>query len=44
MSQFQLVEKLVVWDDATKSFLSHKAAILTNLLDSIKHWNGKYLI
>ena len=44
MSQFQPMEKLVVWDDVTKSFLSHKAAILTNSLDSFKHWNGKYVI
>ena len=34
----------VAWDDVTKRFLLHKAAILTNLVDSFKHRNVKYVI
>ena len=29
--------KRIAWDDVTKHFLFHKAAILTNLVDSFKH-------
>ena len=29
--------KQVAWDDVIKYFLFHKAAILTNSLDSFKH-------
>ena len=36
--------KQVAWDDVTNRFLFYKAAILTNLVDSFKHWNGKYVI
>ena len=36
--------KRVAWDDVTKRFLFHKAAVLTTSLDSFKHWNIKYVI
>ena len=36
--------KRVAWDDVTKCFLFHKTAILTNSVDSFKHWNVKYVI
>ena len=35
--------KRVAWDDVTKRFLFYKAAILTNSLNSFKHWNVKYI-
>ena len=38
------VRKRVAWNDVTKHFLFHKAVILTNSLDSLKHWNIKYII
>ena len=34
----------VARDDVTKRFLLHKAAILTNSIDSFKHRNVKYVI
>ena len=36
--------KRVAWDDVTKHFLFHKAAILTNPVKLFKHWNVKYVI
>ena len=36
--------KQVAWYDVTKCFVFHKAAILTNLLESLKHSNVKYTI
>ena len=36
--------KQVVWDDVTKRFLFHKAAISTNSVNSFKHQNFKYVI
>ena len=43
-SRFNQWKKTVAWDDVTKRFLFHKAAILTNSLDSFKHLNIKYII
>ena len=36
--------KQVAWYDVTKCFVFHKAAILTNFLESFKHLNVKYAI
>ena len=35
--------KRIAWDDVTKHFLFHKAAILTNSLESFKHWNVEHV-
>ena len=43
MKQIQpMEEEQVAWNDVTKYFSFHKAAILTNLLNSLTHWNIKY--
>ena len=36
--------KLVTWDDVTKRFLFYKTATLTNLVDSFRYQNVKYVI
>ena len=36
--------KQVLWDDVTKHFPIHKAAIITNLLNSFQHWDTKHAI
>ena len=36
--------KQLAWDDVRNRFLFYKAAILTNLVDTFKHWNVKHVI
>ena len=40
LKQIQPMGK-IAWYDATKQFPFHKVAILTDLLDSLEHWNVK---